>query len=80
VTRPPPPHHAGWRAKALRRLDCFVGWINPFLIVVAIGLSILDGGCYLAVALGRLPSLRGAGETSAAEPLSYIAVWRPPQS
>jgi hypothetical protein len=47
-------HHAGWRAVTLRRLDRFVDWINPFLIATAIGLSILDGACYLAVALSRL--------------------------
>jgi hypothetical protein len=73
------PHHASWRA-AMRRLDRFADWINPFLIATAIGLAILDGGCYLAVALSRPPSLREAGETSAPEPLSYIAVWLLPQS
>ena len=62
----PQPHHSPERW--LRRLDRAADGINPFLIVLAIGLGILNLTC-LALLASHLPITRGTPGLSAC-PLS----------
>jgi hypothetical protein len=59
----------------LRRLDRVAGEINPFLIVIAIGLVVLDLSCLLAQQLARMP-LRRASVIEIAMPHVAMAAER----
>jgi hypothetical protein len=41
--------------------------MNPFLLVIAIGLLVINLSCYAALELGRMHSLRG-GSSNAMKP------------
>lgn len=59
----PSPHHRGVSRRlaarplraALRRLDRAAGRTNPFLLVIAIGLLLLNISCFGALRLFHLP-------------------------
>jgi hypothetical protein len=46
---------ARWPHLTLRRLERAAGAINPFLLMIAIGLVILNLSCLLALQAGRIP-------------------------
>jgi hypothetical protein len=43
------PRRNRYREPLLRRLDDAAGRINPFLMMVAIGLAVLDAACLIAL-------------------------------
>jgi len=46
---PSAPPGGRWRASLLRRLDRAAGKINPYLMLVAIGLAVLDLAGFIAL-------------------------------
>jgi hypothetical protein len=68
-------HWGRWPQPMLRRLERAAGDINPFLIVIAIGLVVLDLSCFLALQVARLP-LRHAGMIEIAAPFAAMAAER----
>ena len=63
------PHSHHSLDRWLRRLDRAAAAMNPFLTVLAIGLTVLSLTC-LALLASRLPITRGAPALSACLPLS----------
>jgi len=63
----PHPHHS--LDRWLRRLDHAADAMNPFLIVLAIGLAVLNLTC-IALIASRLPITHGKPAISACPPLS----------
>ena len=55
------------QSAGLRRLERAAGLINPFLLVIAIGLLVIDVRCYAALELGRWHSPR-SGSSQLARP------------
>ena len=68
-------HWGRWPQPVLRRLERAAGAINPFLIVIAIGLVVLDLSCLLALQLARIP-LRHASVIEIAMPHVAMAAER----
>jgi hypothetical protein len=48
----------------MRRLDRAAGEVNPFLIVLVIGLAILDLTCFVALQVSELPATQTNPGTS----------------
>jgi hypothetical protein len=46
--------HAGRRTRLWLRLERAAGRINPFLMMIAIGLLVINISCYTALEIGRL--------------------------
>jgi Co/Zn/Cd efflux system component len=70
------------QGQALRRLERAAALMNPFLLVIAIGLLVINLSCYAALELGRMHSLRG-GPSQVVNPapvLGQTAVTGPPLS
>jgi hypothetical protein len=68
-------HWDRWPQPMLRRLERAAGDINPFLVVIAIGLLILYLSCLLALQLAHLP-LRRASVIETAMPHVAMAAER----
>jgi hypothetical protein len=59
------PRHGGSLVRWLHRLDRASELINPFLIVIAIGLAVLDSAWVIAlIDTGRLPVHRGGPDSA----------------
>ena len=65
--RRPQSHWARWPWPMLQRLDRAAGEINPFLMMIAIGLVVVELSCLLALQVARLP-LQRAGAIEIATP------------
>jgi hypothetical protein len=57
------------QGQALRRLERAAGLMNPFLLVIAIGLLVINLSCYAALELGRMHSLRGGSGNAKPAPV-----------
>ena len=63
--------HRGSPERWFRRLDRTAEQVNPFLIVIAIGLAVLDAVCVITlIDTGRLPVRRGSPERVIAAPIA----------
>jgi hypothetical protein len=65
-------HWGRWPQPMLRRLERAAGAINPFLIMIAIGLVILDLSCLLALRLARMPLPRASVIEIAIPPVAMV--------
>src|SRR3981189_2886172 len=52
------PRHDHSREPLMRRLDRVAGEINPFLLIVVVGLVILNLTCFVALTVSQLPITR----------------------
>ncbi len=63
------PRRNRFREPLLRRIDRAAGQINPFLMVVAIGLAVLDASCLIALLdTGSLAISRGGPSPTISAP------------
>ena len=53
-----PPQDDHSREPLLRRLDRVAGELNPFLMILVVGLALLDLVCFVALMVSRLPITR----------------------
>ncbi len=68
------PRRNRFREPLLHRLDRAAGRLNPFLIVVAIGLAVLDASCLIALLdTGTLAISRGAPAPTISAPAAGAA-------
>jgi hypothetical protein len=68
------PRGNPFREPLLRRLDRAAGCMNPFLLVVAIGLAVLDASCLIALLdTGSLAVHQGAPGSTLAAPATGAA-------
>jgi len=68
------PRRNRFREPLLRRLDSAAGRINPFLMMIAIGLAVLDASCLIALLdTGSLATSRGGPSPTISAPATGAA-------
>jgi len=73
---------AGWQPRLLLRLERAARLMNPFLMVIALGLLVVNVSCYVALEIGRLHVRHHAADRieEANPPLGEMAVIGLPRS
>lgn len=73
---------AGWQPRLLFRLERAARLMNPFLLVIALGLLVINVSCYAALEVGRLHARHHPADSfeGASPPLGQMAVIGLPRS